>query len=119
MDTHTRSTVGRIELLTHLRQLYGDLYAVIQRDPEQEVLGLALPVVDSIMSAAREHIAVSDSGIGLTIAMVDLISPRTVQDGIPVRALDTWLVVGQVLAALGDHPRLPQPTDAFHNAPFQ
>jgi len=92
------------ELLAQLRQLYEDLFAVIDRDPEQEILGVALPVVDGVMSAAREALTAAGTTTGLTARMVDLISPPTVEAGVPIRALDTWIVVGQVLAALGDSP---------------
>lgn len=88
------------ELIAQLRQLYGDLFAVIERDPEQEILGIALPVVDCIMTAAREALTSCASVTGLTISLVDLISPATVEAGAPIRALDTWIVVGQILAAL-------------------
>ena len=101
--TPSTADIDRTELLTHLRQLYADLLAVIQRDPEQEILGIALPVLDCVLTAAREHLeaAASTGGVAVTAAMVDLISPRTVHEAVPIRALDTWLVVGQVLAALG------------------
>ena len=101
-------SVERADLVTHLRQLYGDLFAVIDRDPEQEILGIALPVVDCIITAAREAMTSSASPeppAGLTIRIVDLISPAAVEAGVPIRALDAWIVVGQVLAALGEPSR--------------
>ena len=116
-----QDTTGREQLLVHLHQLYLDLHAVIERDPEQEVLGVALPVLDGIISAARQHVTVAASGIGITAAMVDLISLRTVEDGTPVRALDTWLVVGQLLASLGvtvAPPTTFQPSGAGMRAPM-
>jgi hypothetical protein len=91
------------ELLAHVRQLYADLDAIVQRDPEQEVLGVALPVLDGILAAARDHLLTVGSSGGITSAMVDLISFHTVERAVPVRAVDTWLVVGQVLAALDLH----------------
>lgn len=86
-------------LRRQLQQLYLDLLAVIERDPEQEIIGIALPVVDCVLSAARQELA-AESATALTEAMVELISPATVGEGAPIRALDTWLVVGQLLAAL-------------------
>lgn len=100
-----RLAVSRDELLAHLRQLYGDLLAVIERDPEQEIVGVALPVVDWVLSTARSHLAVSHPP-GVSAGIVDLISPRTCGEGVPVRALDAWLVIGQLLAAVaprGEH----------------
>ena len=92
------------ELECQLRQLYLDLLAVIERDPEQEITGIALPVVDWILSASRDCLAGRTATKALTNAMVDLISPLTIQDADPIRALDTWLVVGQVLAAMAGRP---------------
>jgi hypothetical protein len=92
------------ELECQLHQLYLDLLAVIERDPEQEITGIALPVVDWILSASRDCLAERTATKALTNAMVDLISPITIRDGDPIRALDTWLVVGQVLAAMAGRP---------------
>src|SRR2546428_13858843 len=39
-----------------LRALISDLRAISQRDQEQEVRGMALPVLDSVLEAAKEHV---------------------------------------------------------------
>jgi hypothetical protein len=88
---------GEHDIGPQLRQLYRDLLAVIERDPEQEIVGVALPVVDWVMSAARDLL--SERRNPFAAAMVDLISLDTCGGGLPVRALDAWLVVGQLLAA--------------------
>jgi hypothetical protein len=90
---------GRHELLAHLHQLYGDLRTVIDRDPEQEILGVALPVVDVVISASREFLTGPDSV--LASGLHDLICTQTVAAAEPIRAVDAWIVVGQVLAAIG------------------
>ena len=82
-----------------LRQLYRDLFLVIERDPEQEILGIALPVVDAAIAHARQALATHDHRLAPHI--VEVISTDTCSDGRPIRALDAWLVVGQLLAALG------------------
>jgi hypothetical protein len=96
---HEQSTHALAEpaLAASLRQLYRDLFSVIERDPEQEILGIALPVVDSTIARARTSLTTSDHGLAPHI--VELISADTCSDGRPIRALDAWLVVGQLLAA--------------------
>lgn len=91
-------------LESQLQQLYNDLLTVIERDPEQEILGIALPLVDCVIAAAR-HVLASSQHL-LSRALVELISPATVQAGTPIRALDAWLVIGQLRAALAT----PQPS---------
>lgn len=99
---------GLHELVAHLRHLYADLSAVIQRDPEQEILGLALTVVDRVMAAAARLLEREGSVLGGVAT--ELISPATIEAGEPVRAVDAWLVVGQLLAALGDPPAPMSPS---------
>lgn len=96
----TEGSPGLHELAAHLRWLHADLSAVIQRYPEQEILGVALSVVDRIMSLAARRLAAG--GSLLAGVVTELISPATVEAGEPVRAVDAWLVVGQLLAAIGD-----------------
>lgn len=103
------SPPGLHELVAHLRHLYADLSAVIQRDPEQEILGLALAVVDQVMAAAARRLR--RDGSVLAGVATELISPATIEAGEPVRAVDAWLVVGQLLAALGDPPAPLSPAD--------
>ena len=94
----------RLEVLAKARQLHEDLFHIVQRDPEQEVLGLAIPAVDAVIVAARKQLGeemTSDAGL------VELLSPEALQAGVPVRAVDVLIVVGQVLAALGDLPTWP------------
>ena len=97
---HVVLDAGVLEV--QLRQLYNDLLLVIQRDPEQEILGVALPLVDSIVAAARCALA-STSG-PIADATVELISHSTIHDAVPIRALDAWVVVGQLLAAISHVP---------------
>jgi hypothetical protein len=96
--TTSQHPAGEHDVGPPLRQHNRDLFAVVQRDPEQEIIGVALPVVDWVMSAARDLLGHRRNP--LSEAMVDLISPDTCGGGVPVRAIDAWIVVGQLLAAL-------------------
>jgi hypothetical protein len=107
--SESASDTGPDELLAHLRHLYADLGAVIARDPEQEILGIALTTVDRVMTASRRYFESARASSLLAGSIPELISPATVSVAEPIRALDAWLVVGQVLAALGD----PAPAPPF------
>ena len=50
-------------LLEQLRQLHADLRAASDRDPEQEVTGVAVPLVDAVLSRARTLVEPADSGL--------------------------------------------------------
>ena len=75
---------------------------MVQRDPEQEVRGIAIPVLDACLSAVRE-VAGEDPVVA---AMRDVISLDALTDPDDVvRAVDALLVVGQLIAAIGRPPR--------------
>lgn len=84
--------------------LFRSLEKVADRDPEQEVRGMALPVLEAVLQACREQVP-DDPIVG---AIRDLVSPEAVADGEPVRAVDAALVAGQLAAALGPE-KLPPP----------
>ncbi len=67
------------------------------RDPEQEVEGLAVPVLDAVVSAAREHVLLDDPVLDV---LPDLISPFTIGEGKLIRAVDAQLVLAQLKLAL-------------------
>lgn len=56
-----------------VRALRDQLKDITVRDPEQEVRGLALPVIDSILTEARKNIMPSDPVID---AITGLITPQ-------------------------------------------
>jgi hypothetical protein len=71
-----------------------------KRDPEQEVQGIALPVLDAVIEAARaarpdDPVVQSARGI---------ITPEQIESGEPVRAADALLVAKQLDAAIGAYP---------------
>jgi hypothetical protein len=85
-------------LLEQLRQLHADLRAASDRDPEQEVTGVAVPLVDAVLSRARTLVEPADSGLAEQI--VDLISVEQIESGEGIRAVDALILVGQLVAAL-------------------
>ncbi len=77
-------------------KLHADLRAASDRDPEQEVTGVAVPLVDAVMSRARTLVEPADSGLA---EQIDLISVnRSSRRGHPCRRrIDPG---GQLIAAL-------------------
>ncbi len=69
-------------------------------DPEQEVQGIALPVLDSTLVEIKK--AIIDDPVVDTIG--DIISPEVIERGEPVRAIDALLVAKQLDAAIGRPP---------------
>ena len=66
-------------------------------DPEQEVTGIAVPILDAVISEAREHFLLDDPVLG---ALPDLISPFTIGEGQRIRAADAQVALYQVKLAL-------------------
>jgi hypothetical protein len=93
------------DALAQVRQLSESLRRINEKDPEQEVLGMAIPVVDAVLQAAREHLSVGDP---LLAAVRDVMSPETVTHGEPVRVLEVLLVVEQLQIRLS---RIASDTD--------
>jgi hypothetical protein len=81
-------------------QLYTDLTRIAQRDPEQEVRGIALPVLDACITALRD-VARDDPVIS---RMPDPYSVESIAAGEPVRAVDALVVLGQIIAVIGRVP---------------
>jgi hypothetical protein len=80
--------------------LISSMRTLTARDPEQEIQGNALAVVDATISSVRE-VRPDDP---VVMSMVDLLSPERVGSGEPVRAADVLVVAEQLLAALGPEP---------------
>lgn len=93
--------------------LFRSLEQVAQRDPEQEVRGMAVPVLDACLQAFKEH--VPDDPI--VRAIREVLSPEAVADGEPVRAVDAALVAGQLAAALGPEKTVAMPRSARVSSP--
>lgn len=71
-------------------------FGPLERDPEQEVQGMALPVLDAVVSQAREW-RPSDPVLD---RVSDVISPAAVEAGEPIRAVDALLVVDLLFSTL-------------------
>lgn len=76
------------------------LEPLTKRDPEQEVQGIALPVLDAVIEAARS--ARPDDPV--VQAARGIITPEQIASGEPVRAADALLVAKQLDAAIGAYP---------------
>jgi hypothetical protein len=90
-----------------LGQLRTTLDAITARDPEQEVKGIAVPVLDAVLASVRtllpDHPVVQ--------AVREVISPEAIAEGEPVRAADALIVVDALLGAL------PPPPAIYRNLP--
>jgi hypothetical protein len=78
------------------RQLHHDLERLANRDPEQEVLGLARTMLDAVVAVCVEVLeddpVVQSLGSGMTV--------DELLEGTPLRAADALVVVGQLDSAL-------------------
>lgn len=83
-----------------VQALIKSLETMIQRDPEQEVQGIALRVLD----AALEDIKAALADDPVVAAVAGIISPETIEAGDPIRAVDALLVAQQLDAAIGSRP---------------
>jgi hypothetical protein len=76
------------------------LKMLVERDPEQEVQGIALPVLDAVLEATR-RVCPDDAVVQ---AARSVISPEQIESGEPVRAADALLVAKQIDVAIGSEP---------------
>jgi hypothetical protein len=76
------------------------LTMLVERDPEQEVQGIALPVLDAVLEATR-RVCPDDTVVQ---AARSVISPEQIESGEPVRAADALLVAMQIDVAIGSEP---------------
>jgi hypothetical protein len=76
------------------------LETLTKRDPEQEVQGIALPVLDAVIESVRK--AMPDNLI--VEAVRGVLSPEQIASGEPIRAADALLVAMQLSAAIGPFP---------------
>lgn len=80
--------------------LIDSLETLIKRDPEQEVQGLALPVLE----AALGEIKAAKPDDKVVQSLVDLMSADFIGAGEPIRAADMLVVAKQLDAAIGPTP---------------
>ena len=80
--------------------LIGSLKELIKKDPEQEVQGIALPVLAAALSDVKQAMP-NDPVVQ---SLVDLFSAEFIGAGEPVRAADMLVVAQQLDAAIGAYP---------------
>jgi hypothetical protein len=76
------------------------LEMLTKRDPEQEVQGIALPVLDAVIESVR-RVLLDDPVVE---AVRGILSPEQIASGEPIRAADALLVARQLSAAIGPYP---------------
>ena len=80
--------------------LAATLRTLHDRDPEQEVRSIALPVLDVVIEETKAALG-SDPVVA---AVSGIISADTIAEGEPIRAADALLVAEQPSAAFGPRP---------------
>jgi hypothetical protein len=86
------------EAKRRVEALIGSLEKLVKRDPEQEVQGIAVPVLD----AALEAIKAAKPDDPVVASLVDLMSADFIGAGETIRAADMLVVAEQLDAAIGD-----------------
>ncbi|MEX2556060.1 MAG: hypothetical protein WEB06_10545 [Actinomycetota bacterium] len=84
------------EVRRTLDALVGRLVLLAEKDPEQEVRGIALPVLDTVIGEAKRLLP--DHPVVLRFA--DLVSPENIETGEPIRAVDLLLALEALAEAL-------------------
>lgn len=88
--------MDQYEAFERATALADDLARIVDRDPEQEVQGIAVPVLDALLAACREFVP-NDPVVQ---AIDGLLVPEAAEDHAGLRAIDTLLVVRQLGLAL-------------------
>lgn len=77
--------------------LFRSLEKMSERDPDQEVRGIAVPVLDAVLQACKPFVP-EDPIIG---AIREVVSADVIAAGKPVRGVDAVVVAEQLAVALG------------------
>lgn len=88
------------EAKRRVEALIKSLTMLTNRDPEQEVQGIAIPV----LAASLEAIKAAKPDDPVVTSLVDLMSADFIGAGGPIRAADMLVVAEQLNAAIGDPP---------------
>jgi hypothetical protein len=80
--------------------LIKSLETLTKRDPEQEVQGMAVPV----LGAALEAIKAAKPDDPVVVSLVDLMSADFIGAGETIRAADMLVIAQQLDAAIGPYP---------------
>jgi hypothetical protein len=90
------------EAKERVEALIESLETLIRRDPEQEVQGIAIPVLDATLDAIKE----AKPADRVVLSLVDLMSADFIGSGDPIRAADMLVIAKQLDAAIGRRPPL-------------
>jgi hypothetical protein len=93
--------------------LYNDLQKQAERDPEQEIDGMAVGVLDSLFAACRALVP-DDPVVG---HLAGVVTADFIGSGEPVRAVSAALAVRQIAEALSDHMPVAQPDYVVSRGP--
>jgi hypothetical protein len=74
-----------------------NLSKIVERDPEQEVRSIAIPVLDAVLAEAKSVLPADHPVIR---QIRDVVSPEVVESDEPLRAVDLLHVVTALYAAL-------------------
>jgi hypothetical protein len=83
-----------------IEALIRTLRATVDQDGEQEVRGIAVPVLNAVVEEIK--VALRDDPVVRTVS--DVISPEAAAAGEPIRAVDALLIAEQLDAAIGRRP---------------
>lgn len=87
------------EAKRRVQALIETLAPMVARDPEQEIRGVAVPVLEATLDVLKS--AMPDDPV---VAAVVGAYQHEIDTGEPVRAVDALLVAKQIDAAIGDRP---------------
>jgi hypothetical protein len=79
-----------------LNNLYYNLGSIISKDQEQEIQGIAIPVIEAVIEEAKKLVPHDP-----VVKVIDeWLTPALMGGQGSIRAVDAFLVVGQLLKAL-------------------
>lgn len=95
MNTFPEAAKRRTESLIRALQ------TIVKKDPEQEVMGMALPVFDAVIEAIKDELGRDNPVVA---AVAGVISADMISSGEPIRAADALLVAEMLDAEIGPRP---------------
>lgn len=100
MDYYENPDEYPYEAKRRVTALIVTLEPAVKRDPEQEIQGMAVPVLNAVIAELRNAVT-GDPVIDAAIGAYE----HELVTGEPVRAFDALLIAHQVDAAIGNTPR--------------
>ena len=87
--------MDQYEAFARSQALYDDLSKIVDRDPEQEIQSIAIPVLDALLTACRDFVPEDP----VVESIKGLMTPEAAATD-SLRAVDAMLVVNQLTHAL-------------------